>query len=262
MARSHSLSAAAAWLVAAAGSASLGAPWSVHAVTIGAVVVAGSAILPDIDCPGSHAARSLGPATGLVARAAAAGSRTIYRRTAGPVDRPDTRDGHRGVTHTVAFAVLAGALVSGAAYLPGGRWAAGAVLFFTTALAARALLTWKARHVRAGGVRWEWAPLAAAAAAAVLLELTPHATSWAWLGIPVTMGCAIHDLGDAPTHHPDANPANGGIPLLWPIKIRGQRWYRCRPHVAVMFPVGGVLEAAAALAFALTGAGALLWMAW
>lgn len=38
-----------------------------------------------------------------------------------------------------------------------------------------------------------------------------------WLGIPVTVGCVAHDLGDACTRT--------GAPLLWPARIRGQRWY-------------------------------------
>jgi membrane-bound metal-dependent hydrolase YbcI (DUF457 family) len=38
-----------------------------------------------------------------------------------------------------------------------------------------------------------------------------------WLGIPVTLGCLAHDLGDACTRT--------GVPLLWPARIAGQRWY-------------------------------------
>lgn len=38
-----------------------------------------------------------------------------------------------------------------------------------------------------------------------------------WLGIPVTVGCLAHDLGDACTRT--------GVPLLWPARIAGQRWY-------------------------------------
>jgi membrane-bound metal-dependent hydrolase YbcI (DUF457 family) len=46
---------------------------------------------------------------------------------------------------------------------------------------------------------------------------------WAWLGIPAGAGALSHLLGDACTKY--------GVPLVWPVKVRGQRWYSCGlPH--------------------------------
>lgn len=252
--RSHVLSAVAVWTTTAAVATVAGHPMPTTVAVVGAVVCGGAAIAPDLDCPGSHAARSLGPVTAVTARGVAALSRWVYRCTATRLDRVDTRDGHRGFTHTLPFAGLCGALVAAAAYTPAGVVVAAVVLFVTAAWAARAGLPyqWRRITVRPLGVRLriEWAPWVAVVATTVLLAFTPDPRGWAWLGIPVAVGAAVHDLGDAPTHHPDADPAAGGIPLLWPFTVRGRRWHRVRPPVAVMFPVGSMIETAAAAGFA------------
>jgi membrane-bound metal-dependent hydrolase YbcI (DUF457 family) len=266
MARSHALSGAAGWLTAAALSTAAGLPWTPSTVLVGTVVAAGSAMLPDIDCPDSHAGRSLGPITNRLARAVAAGSHRVYERTATPLDRSDRyRRGHRGVTHTIPVAVALGLAVTVLAFTPAGPAVSGVVLFFTATLAARGLLSWKTRHVWVGPrrglrVRVEWAPWVGVLVALDLL-LAGHPGAWWWLGVPVAAGMVLHDLGDTPTHHADYPPETSGIPLLWPFVVRGQRWYRVRPPAAVMFPVGSVTERVCAFGFtAIAVAAAAAWL--
>jgi membrane-bound metal-dependent hydrolase YbcI (DUF457 family) len=263
MARSHALSGAAGWLSAAALSTAAGLPWPPGVVLVGTIVTAGAAMLPDLDCPGSHAGRSLGPVTRLIARQVAAGSHRVYERTATPLDRSDRyRQGHRGVTHTLPVALALGLLVTAVAFTPAAPVVAGVVLFFTATLAARGLLDNRARHIWVGPrrgrrFRMQWPPWAGALAALDLVGLG-DTTAWWWLGIPVALGMALHDLGDTPTHHADYPPETSGIPLLWPFVVRGQRWYRVRPAAALMFPVGGLLEHAVAFACTLVAAAAAL----
>ncbi len=253
MARSHALSAAACWTTPAAAAALAGHPLPTGQVLIGTVVCAGAALLPDIDHPGAHAARSFGALTAALSRGVAALSQWVYRRTATDLDPPDRRKGHRGLTHTAVFALACGLLVTAAAYTPAGRWVTALVLLVTAVWAVRALVPWEARQVRFGRrgarIRVEWAIPAGVAVTAALLAVTPDPRSWAWLGAPVAVGALVHDLGDTPAHHPRFPAVSAGIPLLWPLKVRGRRWYRCRPPVPMMFPVGGSIETCWAAAF-------------
>jgi membrane-bound metal-dependent hydrolase YbcI (DUF457 family) len=41
--------------------------------------------------------------------------------------------------------------------------------------------------------------------------------AWAWVGIPAGAGALFHLLGDACTKY--------GVPLVWPLKVKGRRWY-------------------------------------
>jgi membrane-bound metal-dependent hydrolase YbcI (DUF457 family) len=219
MARSHALSGAAGWLTAAALSTAAGLPWTPSTVLVGTVVTAGAAMLPDIDCPDSHAGRSLGPITNRLARAVAASSHRVYERTATPLDRSDRyRRGHRGVTHTIAVAVALGLAVTALAFTPAGPAVSGVVLFFTATLAARGLLSWKTRHVWIGPrrglrLRVEWAPWVGVLVALDLL-LAGHPGTWWWLGAPVAAGMVLHDLGDTPTHHADYPPRDVRHPAV------------------------------------------------
>lgn len=75
----------------------------------------------------------------------------------------------------------------------------------------------------------------------------PILGSWTWLGFPLGLGCVIHVLGDACTR--------SGVPLLWPLRIRGRRWRRF--GAPIRFTTGGRGEqVAVGLCFAL-GAGAV-----
>ncbi len=263
LARSHALSAAAGWLTTAAVSSVAGAPWPVRTIAVGAVVSAGAALLPDVDCPGAHAARALGPPGQAIARGMAALSRTVYRRTATARDVSDRyRDGHRGITHTLIFALVVGLVVAVLGVTPAATVTAGVVMWLNATWAARGILPWRARRIRVSGFRIEWAPVAGLVATLLLLYTTPPAGSWVWLGLPVGAGAILHDLGDAPAHHPDYPPHTGGIPLLWPVPVRGRRWYRCRPPAGLMFPVGGRRERYYAAGFAVASATAAVVTVW
>lgn len=70
--------------------------------------------------------------------------------------------------------------------------------------------------------------------------LVAAAVGWAvpplaWLGLPAGLGCLVHCLGDALTH--------AGVPLLWPVPIRGRRWYRVGTPKVMRFATGDSVEA-------------------
>ncbi|WBB94156.1 metal-dependent hydrolase [Verrucosispora sp. WMMC514] len=204
MGRTHALSGAVGWLAGCAALGLAGHPVQGHVAVAGAVVSAGAALLPDLDHPKATASISLGSVTGGVSWVTAAVSRWVSRVTCSCCD--GDADGHRALTHTVAFAVLLGVLLG----VAGWRWGAAAgvpVVAVSAALACRGLLSPRRRRGGYGVL------VVAVAVGAVLAEGGP---GWWWIGLPVAWGMIAHCLGDAATL--------SACPLLWPLRVRGCRW--------------------------------------
>lgn len=104
MGRTHALSGAAGWLAAAPMVAeATGHPLGPGVLAASTAVAAGAALLPDLDHEHGLLAHSLGPVTRLLTQLVARGS-----------------GGHRHATHSLAFGVALGALMSAAL---ANRWA-------------------------------------------------------------------------------------------------------------------------------------------
>lgn len=204
MGRSHAISGAVVWLAGCATASALGGDPAAATIVVGAVTTAGAALLPDIDHPGSTVARSLGPLTRLVAYGTNVGATALRDATCGCCTR---KGGHRAITHTLAFALAAGLLVSLLGWA-GGQTAALIVVGAMAALSVRCMFRRRSR----GAFGAFGAGLVAAAAAAFL----PGPAGWWWIGVPVGLGCLIHTGGDALTF--------SRVPLLWPLRLRGCRW--------------------------------------
>lgn len=261
MARGHALSGAALGLFGCQVAQLGGATVTPATAFTASAVCAGAALLPDLDHPEASIARTFGPVSYRLARITNATSAAIYAATRTP--RDDKRDGgHRGVTHTLVFAVLAGA-GSGALAL----WRPGLmlVLFCMLAFALRALVGMRRldrwfdraahkavgtrRRTRArgvGGRLWRWflrrdqawimlMLLAAVVSAWAVVALPEGQTAW-WVGGAVAVGCWAHCLGDSLTR--------SGCPWLWPLKIRRRRWYGIGTPRALRFHTGKRGEAA------------------
>jgi len=223
MGRSHALSGAVVWLAGCAAAGAVGEPPSAPTVVVGAVVTAGAALLPDMDHPGATVAHALGPATRTVAAGISRLGDWLRDRTCGCCTT-SSRGGHRTITHTAVGAVAAGGL---AALLGGfgGVWSAGGLVLFMSALAVRGLLRrrWRGR----------WVALTVGVVAAVA-AVAGGGDSWWWLGLPVGVGCLTHIAGDGLTL--------SGVPVCWPLRVRGCRWYRCGTPRRLRFRTGGLVE--------------------
>ncbi len=187
-----------------------------------AVTTAGFALLPDLDHPGARASRLLGPVTGLLSRVLRWMSATLYRWTKGTRDE-DWEGTHRHLTHTVLFAVSLGA-GTWFAVRAWGQWAILGVLVAGIVLACAAL--------------GDWLLVPAAGGIVVLLASGEWGQSLDGAGVPlalsVTVGCVVHDLGDALTL--------SGCPFLFPLPIAGETWYELRPPALLRFRTGGAVE--------------------
>lgn len=180
--------------------------------TVLAVVSAGFSLGPDIDHPDSTISKSLGHTTHLVFRALSASARTMV--SSGP-DRssvaymkmhfPKRDPMHRSLTHTLVFTAAMG----GYAYLMGHHRVSVAILALLSVLVCRRLL------IR----RWQQAFLLGGGFAVVAASLTMPIPADR-IALAATAGWLSHVIADACT--------TSGVPVLWPLKIKGRRWWRLR----------------------------------
>jgi membrane-bound metal-dependent hydrolase YbcI (DUF457 family) len=253
MARAHALSGAALGLVGCQLAQLGGATVTPATAFTASAVCAGAALLPDLDHPQASIARTFGPLSYRISRITNATSAVIYAKT--KTARDDDRDGgHRGVTHTLVWALSEGA---SAGVLALWRPGLALTLFVLLALALRALVgmrrldrwfdafwrfllsRWVCKRNLAGRVtRWflrlnqAWITLMILAALASVwaARTLPHGTASWWVGGAVAVGCWAHCLGDSMTR--------SGCPWLWPVKIRGRRWYGIGTPRALRFHTG------------------------
>lgn len=224
---------------------------SVPACVLAGVVTAGFALLPDLDCDGATAYDIAGPVSAAVGEGLQSLSGFAYRNTATAKDRARGREGqHRHLLHTPAFAGVLGVLLTFACFAA-GPWPVAAILIVGVALAHRALDRRRIRLRAPRGSTGSYravitmlnfvgnnpaatagvAAFAAIAAAsrdplAVLTALAPLC------GLAVGFGCLVHIAGDWLTY--------SGVPLLWPIRWRGEAWWRFKSPIP--FKAGGRFE--------------------
>lgn len=196
----------------------------------GALVCAGASLLPDLDHPGATAAAVFGETSRALAGRVARVSRAVHGLTRSRWDRPSD-DGHRTLTHTLVFAVLAGALAWALA-----RVFAPLVVFPMVCLALRGSLGDLLTRILGGRRRAGTVLLLALGAAGTwsVAEHLPARHPALWLGAMVALGCFVHCLGDSLTL--------AGCPWLWPVPILGRRWYPIGSPRFARFRAGGRAE--------------------
>jgi membrane-bound metal-dependent hydrolase YbcI (DUF457 family) len=201
----------------------------------GAVVAAGAALAPDVDHPGSTVARSLGPVTRVAARVVSWVSDAVRDGTCGCCATEGSH-GHRTLTHTAVFALAAGAGICAA----GWRWglpAAAVVVGVAAGLAVLGLLSRRGVWLVAalcGGCAWAW-----------MHWVGDPAAGWWWVGVPAGWGVLAHAVGDGLTR--------AGVPLWWPLRIRGCRWYPAGLPRWLRFRTGGAVESAVSVLLVVGG---------
>jgi membrane-bound metal-dependent hydrolase YbcI (DUF457 family) len=257
MGPSHALSGAAAWLV---GSLVLDQTGVLHQgplqLAVGTAMCAGGALLPDMDLSG-RVTTNQGGATvahtfGVVSLFAAEFLEKVclgvYNATRGSKD-PQRHNGHRTLTHTILFNVVAGFLTAELC-IRYGRWAVVTVLFLTFAMALRGLFEDWAK--RAG---WIVVTLVAAFSAYGAYQYLPADRGYPVLGMALGAGGLVHLLGDMLTDR--------GCPLFWPVPL-GRKLWRCIgvPNFMAV-KVGGKVEVmvlrTAFAVIAIASAGWLMW---
>ncbi|WP_327090965.1 metal-dependent hydrolase [Nonomuraea sp. NBC_01738] len=153
----------------------------------GAIICAGSAMLPDLDHPSATIAQTFGPVTWALSKA--------VNWIAG---------GHRGMTHSLVFAAAMG---FGAHWLA-GRYPIGRdiMVVLMIGLALRAI------GVGIPGNKLGSAMINIGLTAGLYTVFMSLGVGYAWLGLAVGVGCLIHVVGDCMTEK--------GCPVLWPLAAR------------------------------------------
>lgn len=196
-----------------------------------------AAYWPDLDHSGSTASKKGGLVTGLLSRVVSRMSCDVYDATATAQDRVEGnfRD-HRGLTHFAVTALLFGALAGilvwqVTASEPRVMWAV--VTASVTGWACSEMYRWArilkvrgdakktarflARFYPLFGIlfgvgAWYGFPVPES------LDPSTIGAVLGWgVGIAVSSGMLAHDLGDAAT--------KTGVPLFWPLKIKGRRYF-------------------------------------
>lgn len=223
----------------------------VPACILAGVVTAGFALLPDLDCDGATAYDVAGPVSAAVGESLQSLSGFAYRHTATSRDRARGREGqHRHLLHTPAFAGVAGLLLTFAC-MAAGPWPVAATLIVGVALAHRALdrRRVKIRPPRRASTLYRRTAEAvqfalnnpaavlgvtafAAIAAATRNPVAVLAAVAPLCGLAVALGCLVHIAGDWLTY--------SGVPLLWPLRWKGEAWFRFKSPVP--FKAGGKFE--------------------
>ncbi|MGW0892556.1 metal-dependent hydrolase [Saccharopolyspora gloriosae] len=225
----HAMSGLAAWsAVTALADTHLIGQLSPKTWVVGATLASGAALLPDIDHPKSTVASTFGAVSRGVSSLFSGISGFMYRLTR--TKRDSDREGtHRGFTHTVVFAILAG-LVTTAIVQSSNGTALGVLMFAFAGLAVRGIMhTWSSQKD---------ALLIAVASLALTLACWYWAgdqpTEAAAFGVAVMLGCVAHFIGDAITEQ--------GCPMLWPVPLDGKTWFPVAPPKAMRMRTGGKVE--------------------
>lgn len=244
MGPSHALSGAAVGLTASAVySYTTSTPPSIPVLIMVTVIVAGGALGPDFDSYGSTVVKSFGIFGRLFYYLVNAVSVVIYNAT--KTSHEDMKNnGHRTLLHTGISALVVGGLASLATLSTGtltlwdhtytwGQFNGLIIMGIFLNLALAGLF----EPVRA--VRKKVGPyimmLASVMFTFAFAYVVPEANNtYAWLGLAVGGGWFVHLLGDLITKM--------GVPLFWPLKLHGKRWYDVSLPTFMRIKAGGKFE--------------------
>lgn len=244
MGPTHSMSGAAVWLVGTAVAASI-SPFNptLSMVVLGATVMAGAAIACDFDSNSATAVRSFGVMGTIVHQIVDGISVLVYNLTRTKYDKP-RENGHRTLFHTGAMAIAIGAAVSALASISGtvdilgktftyGQLFSLLVMFIMLHLGIAGLFEKQVKKMKKK-VGVYGMLLASFVITAIVGYALPENETFPWLGLCVGGGLIVHCMGDAITKM--------GVPLLWPIKIKGKRWYDITLPSFMRIKAGGKFE--------------------
>jgi membrane-bound metal-dependent hydrolase YbcI (DUF457 family) len=210
---------------------------------MGTAVFAGGALGPDLDSYSSTVTRSYGIFGRGLYYLINALSLFVYGIT--KTSRDEEKDnGHRLLLHTTVSAIVMGLLVLFLTSLGGsiplfgkeysiGQIAALCIMAFFLHLGLAGLFTKQIKKAKDTVGPYILMTVSIIITFIVALFL-PVDKGYTWLAIVVAGGWFTHILGDTIT--------KAGTPLLWPLKIRGKRWYDITLPAPMRITAGGDFE--------------------
>ena len=207
------------------------------------IIIIGASLMPDLDAVQSTSINTLGPIGVALSKIMRATSSIIQKTFRSSSDSKDP-DPHRGFWHTILSALLIGFIVTGLTSIKFNmftiwnfvvtfdKFIVVFIIFISIQLLIASLfksLYKKSKGSITGGISMGIGSLVIAV---TLISLLPPDLSYNWVGAAVTFGWIAHILGDMITV--------SGVPLLFPLKYRGKRWWDFRLPLGIK--AGGWIE--------------------
>ena len=209
--------------------------WQISFVALLCLALVGGALMPDLDNTNSSANSALGFVGDGISAVMRATAPMVKNMVHTKYDK-DLDNPHRSFYHTGASAILVGGLGAAACAIPGitGKICAMVLAFVGAHVALSTLLksSLKKAAGKSGKLLGALMPLAFSIAVVAALWFTLPKTVPYWeIGVAFGVGWLVHILGDMCT--------TSGVPILWPVPIRGKMWYDVR---LLKIKAGGVVE--------------------
>lgn len=207
------------------------------------IIIIGSALMPDLDAVKSTSINVLGFIGAGLSTAMRGFSSIVQGLIKGPYDK--SSDPHRGFWHTLVSAFLVGGLFAGLTSINVEVFTFRdnsitiatlivlLIIYISIKLALASLFKsfYNKNKSSTGKLGMT---IGAFAISAILVVLLPSNIDYTWVGGAVTFGWIAHLLGDMMTV--------SGVPLLFPLKIKGKRWWDIRLPLGIK--AGGFIETA------------------
>jgi len=192
------------------------------------IVIAGAALIPDLDNTQSTAMSVLGIFGEFVSNIMRTIAKIIYDLTKSKYDNSSSNP-HRGFWHTILAGILLGILIKLSLNLninlPIKIFTIEKIndlfafvwVFFTVQLAMSSLFNSfikKYKNLITGKI------LLLLLGTIITASLIYFNNDYSWIPVSISLGYVFHIIGDAMTAQ--------GVPLLFPIKFKGKRWFNHR----------------------------------
>lgn len=195
------------------------------------IIIIGSSLMPDLDAVNSTSINTLGVVGAVLSTGMRAFSSVVQGFIKGPSDK--SQDPHRGFWHTFLSAILIGMMISAITSInitmfevrnvevTVASFAVVFIIYISIQLAMASL----AKSFYKGKGSSIPAKVAAVIISILLLVTIPKDLSYNWVGVAVSFGWIAHLFGDMMTV--------SGVPVLFPLKVNGKRWWNFRMPFAI-----------------------------
>lgn len=209
--------------------------WQISFVALLCLALIGGALMPDLDNTNSSANSALGFVGDGISAVMRATAPIVKNMLHTKYDK-DLDNPHRSFYHTGVSAILVGGLGAAMCAIPGmtGKICAMVLAFIGAHVALSTLLKGPLKKVagKSNKIIGTLLPLVFSLAVVATLWFTLPKTVPYWeIGVAFGLGWLVHILGDMCT--------TSGVPILWPVPIRGKMWYDVR---LLKIKAGGAVE--------------------
>ena len=208
------------------------------------IIIIGASLMPDLDAVKSTSINTLGVIGSLLSKIMRGFSSIVQNLIKGPSDK--SSDPHRGFWHTPLAAILVGLGITGLtsidkhlftvadAHITVATLIVFFIIYISVQLMVASLLSFINKKSKKNLLSQIITQLVCLVFSLTLLYFLPPNLDYKWVGAVVSFGWIIHILGDMITV--------SGVPLLFPLKYRGKRWWDFRLPLGVK--AGGFFEKA------------------